>query len=49
MKMVMVTYNEAIDVEVMEVLARCGLANYTKVTRVFGKGTTSGTHLGDQV
>jgi len=49
MKMVMLTYNEAIDIEIMELLKGCGLANYTKVTRVFGKGTTSGTHLGDQV
>jgi len=49
MKMVMVMYNEAIDVEVMEVLDGCGLVNYTKVTRVFGKGKTSGTHLGSQV
>ncbi len=49
MKMVMVIYNEAIDVDVMEVLNECGLVNYTKVTRVYGKGTTSGTHLGDQI
>ena len=49
MKMVMVTYNEAIDVEVMEVLNGCGLVDYTKVTRVYGKGTASGTHLGDQI
>ncbi len=49
MKMVMVIYNEAIDVEVMEVLNGCGLVNYTKVTRVYGKGTTSGTHLGSQI
>jgi nitrogen regulatory protein PII len=49
MKMVMVIYNEAIDVEIMEVLNGCGLGNYTRVTRVHGKGTTSGTHLGDQI
>ena len=49
MKMVMVTYNEAIDVDVMEVLNDCGLVNYTKVPRVYGKGMTSGTHLGDQI
>ncbi|MFA4888886.1 MAG: PG0541 family transporter-associated protein [Candidatus Omnitrophota bacterium] len=50
MKMVMVTYNEAIDIEIMEILNGCGLVNYTKVTRrVYGKGTTSGTHLGDQI
>ncbi|MDP2924410.1 MAG: hypothetical protein Q8O30_11960 [Candidatus Omnitrophota bacterium] len=47
--MVMIVYNEAIDVEVMEVLDGYGLANYTKVTRIYGKGTTSGTHLGTQV
>ncbi|MFH1190969.1 MAG: PG0541 family transporter-associated protein [Candidatus Omnitrophota bacterium] len=47
--MIMLTYNEAIDVEVMEVLDGCGLVNYTKITRVYGKGTASGTHLGDQV
>jgi len=49
MKMVMLTYNEAIDVDVMEVLNGCGIFNYTKITRVYGKGTTSGTHLGDQI
>lgn len=49
MKMVMIVYNEAIDVEVMEVLGGYGIANYTKVTRIYGKGTTSGTHLGTQV
>jgi nitrogen regulatory protein PII len=49
MKMVMVTYNEAIDIEVMEVLNGCDLANYTKITRVSGKGTASGTHLGNQI
>ncbi len=49
MKMVMVSYNEAIDAEVMEVLANCGLKNYTKIMGVFGKGATSGTHLGDDI
>jgi len=49
MKAVMLTYNEAIDVDVMEILNGCGLAKYTKVTRVFGKGTTSGTHLGNRI
>ncbi len=49
MKMVMVTYNEAIDAEVMEVMARCGIMNYTKVMGVFGRGSTSGTHLGDDI
>jgi len=49
MKMVMISYNEAIDSEVMEVLANCGLQNYTKIMGIFGKGTTSGTHLGNDI
>jgi hypothetical protein len=35
--------------KVMETLSRCGVKNYTKVLGVFGKGTTSGTHLGDDI
>ena len=49
MKMVMIVYNEAIDLEVMEVLSSCGLKNYTKIVAVFGKGATSGTHLGNDI
>lgn len=48
-KMIMIAYNEAIDMEVMELLANCGLKNYTKVAGVFGAGTTSGTHLGNDI
>jgi len=48
-KMVMVTYNEAIDDEVMEVLTSCGLKNYTKILATFGRGSTSGTHLGNDI
>lgn len=48
-KMVMISYNEAMDMEVMEVLEHCVLKNYTKITGTFGKGTTSGTHLGNDV
>ncbi|MFH0838660.1 MAG: PG0541 family transporter-associated protein [Candidatus Omnitrophota bacterium] len=49
MKMVMVVYNEAVESEVMEVLEHCGLKNYTKITGVYGRGTTSGTHLGNDI
>jgi len=49
MKMVMIAYNEAIDVDVMEVLANCGLKNFTKLVGAFGKGITSGTHLGNDI
>jgi hypothetical protein len=48
-KMVMVVYNEAMDMEVMEVLEQCAMKNYTKIKGVFGKGATSGTHLGTDV
>lgn len=49
MKMVMVAYNEAIDMEVMEALDACGLKNYTKVNAAYGKGEISGTHLGNDI
>ncbi len=49
LKMVLVTYNEAIDMEVMELMEICVLKNYTKVMGVFGRGETSGTHLGNDI
>jgi nitrogen regulatory protein PII len=49
MKMIMITYNEAIDMEVMEVLEHCRLGHYTKLTGVYGKGESSGTHLGTDI
>ncbi|OGW85808.1 MAG: hypothetical protein A2987_05935 [Omnitrophica bacterium RIFCSPLOWO2_01_FULL_45_10] len=48
-KMVMVVYNEAIDLEVMEALEHCGLKNYTKINATYGKGASSGTHLGTDI
>lgn len=48
-KMVMVVYNQAIDNEVMEALESCGLKNYTKIENVYGRGTASGTHLGNDI
>ncbi len=48
-KMVMVVYNEALDMEVMEVLEGCVVKNYTRVTGVFGRGQASGIHLGTDV
>lgn len=48
-RMVMIAYNEAIDMEVMEVLENCSLKNYTKIVAAYGKGTTSGTHLGNDI
>ncbi len=49
MKMVMISYNEAIDAEVIEVLKNCGLKNYTKLTGAFGSGATSGIHEGNDI
>ncbi len=49
MKMIMISYNEAIDMEVMEALARCAVKNYTKINGAYGKGDTSGTHLGNDI
>jgi len=47
--MVMVAYNEAMDAEVMEVLEHCAVKNYTKMASIYGKGTASGTHMGDDI
>jgi hypothetical protein len=47
--MVMISYNEAIDSEVTEALEACGLKNYTKIAATYGRGTTSGTHLGNDI
>lgn len=49
MKMVMISHNSAIEEEVNEALAKCRIQNYTKWTRVFGKGETSGLHMSTDV
>ncbi len=49
MKMVMIVYNEAMDMEVMGILENCAMKNYTKITGAFGKGNASGTHLGNDI
>ena len=49
MKMIIISYNEAVDADLMEALQKCGTANYTKFVNVFGRGTASGTHLGDDI
>ncbi|MEI6631246.1 MAG: PG0541 family transporter-associated protein [bacterium] len=48
LKMVMIVYNEALDLEVTESLE--GIAkNYTKITAAYGRGESSGTHLGNDI
>ncbi len=49
MKMLMIAYNEAIDMEVMEILENCAMKNYTKIIGAYGSGSTSGTHLGNDI
>ncbi|MDD5155396.1 MAG: hypothetical protein PHF11_02805 [Candidatus Omnitrophica bacterium] len=49
LKMAMIVYNEALDMEIMEALSACGLNNYTKIMGVFGRGDCSGTHLGNDI
>jgi nitrogen regulatory protein PII len=49
MKMIMLVFNEAMDEEVVEILRQCRLDNYTRINGVFGKGTTSGAHLGNEI
>jgi len=49
LKMAMVVYNEALDMEIMEAMDASGLKNYTKVLGVFGRGETSGNHLGNDI
>lgn len=48
-KLVLIVYNEAIESEVSETLKTCGLENFTKIPAVFGKGTTSGAHFGNDI
>lgn len=49
MQMAMIVYNEVIDDEVMEILKNCAMTNYTKLMGVYGKGNTSGMHLGNDI
>lgn len=49
MRLVLITYNAAIDEETMQVLENCGLKYYTKWQRVLGKGEASEPHLGTNV
>ena len=45
MKLLLITYYEAIDMEVTELVESAGAQGYTKWTRVIGKGAASGPHF----
>ena len=45
MKMIIIVYNEAVDEEVLGLLRACNQAEYTKWTKVMGRGKHSEPHL----
>ncbi len=49
MKMVMISYNSAINSQVMEILLRCGVEGHTRWTQVQGRGKSSGSHFGSEI
>lgn len=49
MKLVMIAYNEAQDSALDRMLERAGVEGFTKWTRTYGKGRSSGPHLGTHV
>jgi nitrogen regulatory protein PII len=49
MKMVMISYNQAVDEEMTEVLEKLGVTGYTKWINVLGRGRKGGEHLGSHV
>lgn len=49
MKMVMIAYNVAVELEVMESLEAVGVDSYTRWPKAHGSGQLSGPHLGTHV
>jgi len=45
MKAIIIAYYEAMDDEVIALLEKSGVVNYTKWTKVLGKGSGSGAHM----
>jgi len=49
MKMVFIMYNIAINEEIMQILKRVGIKEYTRWERATGCGKNSGPHLGNHI
>jgi nitrogen regulatory protein PII len=49
MKLLLIAYNEALESDVKEMFAACGVEGFTQWTRVLGQGRASGPHLGTGV
>ena len=49
MKLVLITYNEALDGDIEQILEQNSIQGYTKWAKVYGKGQASEPHLGTHV
>lgn len=49
LKMVMIVYYEAMDMEIMEVLRKCCMVYYTKIEGCLGRGELSGPKHGNDI
>jgi hypothetical protein len=49
MKLVIIAYNEALDSSLEGLLERAGAKGFTKWTKTYGEGRSSGPHLGTHV
>jgi len=49
MKLLLIAYNEALDEEVEELLHATSVEGFTKWTKTYGRGRSSGPHLGTHV
>lgn len=49
MRMVMISYNSAIDTEVVDALNKNKISNFTRWIQVQGRGSASGCHFASEV
>lgn len=49
MKMVMISYNSAVDSDLMELFNKYGIEGFTRWRQVQGRGRASGSHFGDEI
>jgi len=47
--LVLIAYNEALDEQVSALLLESGAEGFTKWTKVYGRGNSSGPHLGTHI
>jgi len=49
MKLIVIAYNQALDSALKDILEETGAEGFTQWTRTYGKGRSSGPHLGTHV